>query len=228
MLNLLLDYVSDTNAPLWQGVAYALLMFGASEMRSFLTNYYFHIMSRIGVKLQSAMTAAVYRKALKLSNMAKKEKTIGEIINIMAIDMDRFQLLSSQIQQYWFSPFEIILALIFLFNTLGIAALPGVIITALFIPYTIVTSSFMRRWMATQMELKDERIKICNEVLNGIKVVKLYAWEIPMMHLIEKIRKQELFSIFKSSLLRMTVDVFNWSTPFLVALCAFATYTLTD
>ena len=146
----------------------------------------------------------------------------------MAIDIERFQLITSQIQQYWSSPFQIILALIFLFNTLGIAALPGVFITALFIPYNIFTSFFMRRWMHTQMKLKDERTKISNEVLNGIKVIKLYAWEKPMMELIEKIRKKELSCIFKSSLVRASVDVFNWATPFLVALFAFMTYTMTD
>uniref|UniRef100_A0A914YP34 ABC transmembrane type-1 domain-containing protein n=1 Tax=Panagrolaimus superbus TaxID=310955 RepID=A0A914YP34_9BILA len=86
----------------------------------------------------------------------------------------------------------------------------------------------MRRWMITQMKLKDERAKMCNEVLNGIKVIKLYAWEIPMMDLIENIRKRELNCIFKSSLVRISVDIFNWCTPFLVALFAFMTYTMTD
>lgn len=36
----------------------------------------------------------------------------------------------------------------------------------------------------------DERTKLINEVLNGIKVVKLYAWEVPLEAQVEKIRKQ--------------------------------------
>jgi len=28
-----------------------------------------------------------------------------------------------------------------------------------------------------QMKYKDERIKLMNEILNGIKVLKMYAWE---------------------------------------------------
>uniref|UniRef100_A0A914QVK5 ABC transmembrane type-1 domain-containing protein n=1 Tax=Panagrolaimus davidi TaxID=227884 RepID=A0A914QVK5_9BILA len=154
---------------------------------------------------------------LRLSNGARKDKTVGEIINLMAIDIERIQLVVFQCHQYWSAPFQMCLALIFLFNTIGVAALPGVFITALFIPYNIFTAFFMRKWMVTQMKLKDERAKMCNEVLNGIKVIKLYAWEVPMMELIEKIRKRELSCIFKSSLVRISVDIFNWCTPFLVA-----------
>jgi hypothetical protein len=31
------------------------------------------------------------------------------------------------------------------------------------------------------METRDNRLKVLNEMLNGIRVVKLYAWEIPLM-----------------------------------------------
>uniref|UniRef100_A0A7E4ZTZ1 Multidrug resistance-associated protein 1 n=1 Tax=Panagrellus redivivus TaxID=6233 RepID=A0A7E4ZTZ1_PANRE len=228
LLKQLLQYVSDPNAHLWQGLSFGILMFVVSQVRSLMINYYFFIVFRLGTKIQSTLTAVVYRKTLKLSNIARRDRTSGEIVNLMAIDVERFQMITPQIQQYWSSPFQIILALIFLFNTLGIAALPGVIITGLFVPYTFFTSVIMRKWMAQQMKLKDERTKIVNELLNGIKVIKLYAWEIPMQALIEQIRKKELNCILKSSLLKVTVDVFNWSTPFLVALGAFSTYTLMD
>uniref|UniRef100_A0A914Y6A8 ABC transmembrane type-1 domain-containing protein n=1 Tax=Panagrolaimus superbus TaxID=310955 RepID=A0A914Y6A8_9BILA len=62
LLQALINYVSDPNNKMWQGLSFALLMFGASQLRSFLVNYYFYIMFRLGIKLQSAMTGAVYRK----------------------------------------------------------------------------------------------------------------------------------------------------------------------
>lgn len=66
------------------------------------------------------------------------------------------------------------------------------------------------------MKLKDERTKLCSEILNGLKVIKLYAWELPMFEAIERIRKKELLCILKAGMIRISVDVFNFSSPFMV------------
>ena len=52
-----------------------------------------------------------------------------------------------------------------------------------------------------QMGQKDSRIKIVNEVLNGMKVIKLYAWENPFKGLIMGIRGKELDVLRKYSFL---------------------------
>lgn len=67
------------------------------------------------------------------------------------------------------------------------------------------------------MSLKDERIKICNEILNGIKVIKLYAWEPPMEEVIQRIRRKELHLIRKVGLTRALIDTLNFSSPFFVS-----------
>ena len=43
---------------------------------------------------------------------------------------------------------------------------------------------------------KDKRIKKLNEILSGIKVIKMYAWEIPFGKLVADIRLVKyLFSV---------------------------------
>ncbi|KAK6052903.1 hypothetical protein COOONC_09592, partial [Cooperia oncophora] len=93
-LHQLIGLISDKHAPLWKGISYAILMFCASELRSFVLNNYFFIMFRLGVKCQTVLTAAVYRKSLQLSNSARRDKTIGEIINLMAIDIEKIQFIA--------------------------------------------------------------------------------------------------------------------------------------
>jgi len=76
------------------------------------------------------------------------------------------------------------------------------------------------------MRLKDERTKMISEVLNGIKVIKLYAWELPMMEAIERIRNGELRCIRNAGLINCCIDVFNSACPFLVAVISFATFSM--
>lgn len=66
------------------------------------------------------------------------------------------------------------------------------------------------------MRLKDERTKMVNEVLNGIKVIKLYAWEVPMEEVITKLRNKEISFIKKAAFLRSLSDMLNNAAPFLV------------
>lgn len=66
------------------------------------------------------------------------------------------------------------------------------------------------------MFVKDERTKMVNEVLNGMKVIKLYAWEEAMEKTIENLRNKELALIRKAGLLSSFSDMLNCASPFLV------------
>lgn len=58
-------------------------------------------------------------------------------------------------------------------------------------------------------KVRDERIKLSNEVLNGMKVIKLQAWEREFQNRILEVREKEL-AIFRR-LIRIFVisNVFN-------------------
>ena len=62
--------------------------------------------------------------------------------------------------------------------------------------YTIVVNQFAA-WLSRQFfqlrgktaKRTDERISLMNEIINGIKVIKMYAWESSFAKLIEKTRR---------------------------------------
>jgi len=83
-------------------------------------------------------------------------------------------------------------------------------------PVNFVITMVIRKWQIEQMHLKDERTKMVNEVLNGIKVIKLYAWEPPMERVINELRERELRLIRKGECLRTLSDILNSASPFLV------------
>ena len=79
-------------------------------------------------------------------------------------------------------------------------------------------------YIGLMMKQKDSRIKVMNELLSGIKVLKLYAWEIPFMKKVNAIREKEL-GLIKMNALYQAVVIFVWEiTPYLVQLVCFAVY----
>uniref|UniRef100_A0AC35UEU9 Multidrug resistance-associated protein 1 n=1 Tax=Rhabditophanes sp. KR3021 TaxID=114890 RepID=A0AC35UEU9_9BILA len=228
LLNQMINFVSDKKSPLWLGISYALLMFLVASARSLFLNHYSYLMYRIGTKIQTTLTSATFRKTLKLSTVARKNKTVGEIVNLMAIDVEKYQSASWNILQIFSSPFQIVVCLIYLIKTLGPAALVGALVLVAFVPLNFYSTAFVRKYQVAQMKCKDERVKLCNEMLNGIKVIKLYAWELPISQMIDKIRAKELVYIKKAMLVRSCIDTVNQSSIFLIAFSTFLTYTLVD
>lgn len=67
-----------------------------------------------------------------------------------------------------------------------------------------------------------------NEILSGIKVLKLYAWETSFIRRIEGLRDKELSALRSQAWLSGFMVFAFTSAPFLVALASFATYVLID
>ena len=86
----------------------------------------------------------------------------------------------------------------------------------------------MEKYQVKQMLKKDERVRQITEILGGIKVLKLYAWERSFAQRITDLRKEEIHFLRRLMYLEAT-QFFAWNVaPFLVALASFATYVLID
>ncbi|CAM1314160.1 ABCC2 (predicted) [Pycnogonum litorale] len=78
------------------------------------------------------------------------------------------------------------------------------------------------------MKMKDQRIGLIKESLKGIKVLKLYAWEIPFMQKVTDIREKEIDLLRKIALLNALMRL-SWTIcPFIVALLTFGTFVFID
>jgi hypothetical protein len=67
-----------------------------------------------------------------------------------------------------------------------------------------------------QMVVKDQRIKMMNEILNGIKVLKLNAWEMAFIRSITHIREKELGYIRQKAIISSISTILWTFTPILV------------
>jgi hypothetical protein len=74
----------------------------------------------------------------------------------------------------------------------GVACLAGVAVIILVVPVTARLAQFLQRQSKALMGYKDERIKIVDEVLSGMKVIKLQAWESSFFAKVMGIREKEI------------------------------------
>lgn len=79
----------EGNEPEWRGYLYAVSMFVCSFVQTMIMGQYFISTAIVGVKINAALSSMIYKKALNLSNEAKKQSTVGEIINLMSTDVTR-------------------------------------------------------------------------------------------------------------------------------------------
>lgn len=165
---------------------------------------------------------------MRISGAAKKDSTVGEIVNLMAVDAQKFFEMMPYLHFIWSGPLVIALALYFLYAQLGVAIFAGLAVMLIVIPFNIWIATKLRALQVLQMKKKDVRVKVMNEILNGMKVLKLYAWEPSFEGNIKDIRASEI-ELLKVMAIYSALTFFFWSiTPFLVALACFATYVLID
>lgn len=111
--------------PMWRGIFYAAMLFLVASTQTLFLSQYFQRMFLVGLRIRTALVGAIYKKALRLSNAARKESTVGEIVNLMAVDAQRFMDLTTYINMLWSAPLQIGLALFFLWDLLGPSVLAG-------------------------------------------------------------------------------------------------------
>lgn len=214
---LMIKFVGDSTAPIWKGYLYAVLLFVSAGVQTLILAQYFNRMFIIGMRIRSVLVAIIYKKALRISNTARKESTVGEIVNLMAVDAQRFMDLVGYINMIWSAPLQIILSLYFLWQELGPSVLAGLAVMIILIPINGFIANKVKSLQMKQMKNKDERVKLMNEILSGIKVLKLYAWEPSFENQVLKIRNKEI-NVLKQAAYLNAGTSFIWScAPFLVS-----------
>ena len=124
----------------------------------------------------------------------------------------------------WSSPLQIALSVYWLHKQLGNAIFAGLAVIILAIPLNFAITIKMRGYQMDQMKNKDKRIKLMNELLGGIKVIKLYGWEKSFIDQVQDIRKKEEKVLRKSAWMSALMS-FIWTTiPFLTIAVAFITF----
>lgn len=162
-------------------------------------------LEHLSIKMQIACRSLIYRKALKLSKTAMMESTVGQMVNLISTDVSRFHYICLHLYQIFVTPIQTMIALYLLFATVDATAMVGVGLLMLFIPILckylepvpclskltilVYLGKLTARYRYRTALKSDYRIRLMNEIISGIQVIKMYTWEKPFAKLIELARK---------------------------------------
>uniref|UniRef100_A0A672TTZ8 ATP binding cassette subfamily C member 6 n=1 Tax=Strigops habroptila TaxID=2489341 RepID=A0A672TTZ8_STRHB len=176
------------------------------------------------VKIKTAVVGLIYKKALTLANSSRRNYTTGEIVNLMSADAQQLMELTVNINLLWSAPFQIIMAVIFLWKELGPSVLAGVALLLLVIPINALIAAKVKRLKKSLMKYSDQRVKLLSEMLHGIKILKLYAWEPAYQRKVMSIRECEV-DVLKSSGYLTTYSMLTLTCiPFMVSLATLGVF----
>ncbi|XP_055346866.1 LOW QUALITY PROTEIN: multidrug resistance-associated protein 1-like [Paramacrobiotus metropolitanus] len=227
-LRYIIWFVSAPHVEMWKGYFVAIALFLISVGFSIFLAHFYHCGALISLRMRSALVGCIYKKSLKISADARREKSAAEIVNLMAVDAQRFTLSPIHVHSLWGCVVQIVIAVVLLYQIIGPSVFAGIGAMLLTIP---LVGSVMRRnrvLEAAQLEEKDQRMKVMHEILNGIKILKLYAWEESFENKVETVRNKELVALRKSANLK-AINMITWLfTPSLVAVVSYTCYVLSD
>ncbi|XP_035611096.1 ATP-binding cassette sub-family C member 4-like isoform X2 [Oncorhynchus keta] len=163
--------------------------------------YFFHV-QRTGMKMRVAMCHMIYKKALCLSSAAMGKTTTGQIVNLLSNDVNKFDEVTIFLHFLWVGPLQAAAVLGLLWVEIGPSCLAGMAVLVILMPTQTMFGRLFSKFRSKTAALTDNRIRTMNEVVSGIRIIKMYAWETPFSALVNDVRRKEISKIMSSSYLR--------------------------
>ena len=197
LTNYLIEYLMDPDRPIYEG-ALLTLAFIVINLTSSCTrmNGGYRMLILTG-KVKNIIAMMISDKVLKLNDgIVNEQSTRGKILNIVNNDMEQLEM-SIFTAFFWGVPFTIILSVIVIIFTFGPAGLIGIGLSFIHFLVILILGKIRMRFKIAANLLGDSRIKMIENLVSGIKIMKLYAWEMPILKKIYSKREAEIAQLSK-------------------------------
>ncbi|KAM9366664.1 ATP-binding cassette sub-family C member 12 [Symphorus nematophorus] len=190
---LVYEILNYTNNPekssMSHGIGLAFGLFVTEFSKAFLISLLWAMNLRTAVRLKGAFSTVAFQKVISLR--VYSGISMGEMINVLTNDGHRLfeaVLFGSFVLS---APVLFIVCVFYACYVLGYTAMTGVCTYIIFIPVQILLARVINKFRWKAMQTTDSRVRTMNEILNSIKLIKMYAWEDSFEKKIAGLRKTE-------------------------------------
>eukprot|EP00879_Flechtneria_rotunda_P024838 GHRR01026356.1.p1 GENE.GHRR01026356.1~~GHRR01026356.1.p1 ORF type:complete len:469 (+),score=138.30 GHRR01026356.1:65-1408(+) len=170
--------------------------------------------------------AAIYRKCLRLSNSALQSESTGRVVTLMSNDAQKVQDVMLGIHTVWGAPALIVVVLVLLYQQVGWATFVGLGVMLLYSPISAKVSGRLIVLRRSLMTWTDKRVGLMNEIVNGMQMIKVYAWESSFKAAVMDIRNKEASILRRIIWWQSLFAMLLFSGPVMMAVVVFAVYVI--
>ena len=208
------------------GFVIAIVMLLSNLIQGTCWQAQFYLAVKQGIRCKGAVQAMVYSKALRLSTWTMSEGgvSVGQVMNHMSVDPLNLVWLFYFGNFTWSLPLQIAVGVVLLYVQLGVSGLIGAFIILISCPLNLLLAKVLAEQEEKILQFSDIRLQKVNEVLQSIKLLKMYAWEMLFKKSVEKTRNKELQYVFKACVIRILCGIIVDGFPLIAILVTFTVY----
>ena len=201
------------------------LMFICPILSSLCANRSNLVIVHISIEFRNALVNMIFRKSLRLSPAYRQQQSTGKIINMFSNDTRQVQGFLNFANNVAIAPLQIIITLYLIFREVGVATFAGLGYMIIIAPLNSVVFGYLSKIRLKKVAETDKRVKLMNEILSGIRVIKYYAWETAFKKKIDAVRTEEVKYLQRISyVVAFGFSILIFSTPIILPIIIFYTY----
>ncbi|CAF3075845.1 unnamed protein product [Rotaria sp. Silwood2] len=182
---------------------YAILLFICVILQSLTHRQNIFSSARVGVRIRNALTMIIYKRALSLKLASWEQRNTGQIINLIANDVSKFEEMYSYLGYLCGGLLEAII----IFGLLCWIMHPIPVLCGYTVfPLVFLIQLYFNRKFGQYREIisicTDKRLQAFSELIHGCHVVKMYNWEKPIEDRIAAMRDNEFACLRRISRFR--------------------------
>lgn len=181
-----------------------------------MINNWFSVGQSTQLRIKAMLNIEIYHKTLRRINVPllveqdnEKDANSGKVINIMSVDSTKISKLGSSWYVIVQAPLQLGLGLYFLFTLLGWSSILGMAVMIITITLNNLNSKLFVKTQRQLMKARDKRVSLMNEMLQGIRQIKFFAWESDWSKQVMYARNVEL-GCLKAVYISQAMFMFLW------------------
>ncbi|KAK7203382.1 ABC multidrug transporter [Myxozyma melibiosi] len=210
-----------------RGIGYVIGLVAMLIVACFCQQQYFYATSRFGSHSRTVLINALYQKSLVLSNKERLEFTNGKITNLMSTDTYRIEFASMFFHHLSNFPVPIIICVVLLLVNIGYPSLVGIALLFGAMPFLAIATRTIALRRIKSTIFTDQRIRLTQELLTSMRVVKLFAWENAYLQKLATVRLKEIKIVRYLLTLRSGLFAVSMTVPIFSSMIAFVVLSVT-